>query len=93
MDPYELFISLMAIIILVAGAVLITFIYSAYKKIRDRTLLWFAYGLFILIIGIVIPAILGLLTNEIYWLYWSEVFSGLLEIIGIGIMIYAVLKE
>lgn len=93
MDPYSLFISLMAIIILIAGAVLIIFIYMAYRKIRDLTLLLFAYGLFILIIGIVMPALLGLLTVEDYWLYWSEVFSGLMEIIGIGIMIYAVLKE
>jgi len=93
MDPNTLLISLMAIIILIAGAVLITFIYSAYRKVRDLTLLCFAYGLFILIIGIVIPALLGLFTDDIYWVYWSEFCSGLLEIIGIGIMIYAVLKE
>lgn len=83
----------LAIITLILGGALIIFIYDAYKVIKQPSLLYFTIGLFALVIGIVLPDLI-LMANpaDISIVYWGEVASRILEILGIGVMISSVLR-
>lgn len=83
---------ILAVVTLILGGALIIFIYDAYKIVKQPTLLYFTIGLFILVIGIVLPDIVQMVGPEIAVLYWGEVLSRILEIIGIGVMNFAVLR-
>ncbi|WFN35305.1 hypothetical protein L1S32_04070 [Methanogenium sp. S4BF] len=83
---------ILSVITLILGAALIIFIYDAYKVIRQPTLLFFTIGLFTLVIGIVLPDLILMAGPEISVVYWGEVASRILEIIGIGVMNFAVLR-
>ena len=83
---------ILALVTLILGGALIIFIYDAYKLIRQPSLLFFTLGMFILVIGIVVPDIAVIAKVSVAMLYWGEVFSRILEIIGIGVMNYAVLR-
>lgn len=83
---------ILAVVTLILGGALIIFIYDAYKIVKQPTLLYFTIGLFILVIGIVLPDIVQMVGQEIAVLYWGEVLSRILEIIGIGVMNFAVLR-
>ena len=83
---------ILAIITLILGGALIIFVYDAYKLIKQPTLLYFTMGLFTLVIGIVLPDFVQLLQPELSVTYWGEVSSRILELIGIGVMIFSVLK-
>ncbi|MBT8507399.1 hypothetical protein AZH53_03005 [Methanomicrobiaceae archaeon CYW5] len=83
---------ILALVTLILGGALIIFIYDAYKLIRQPSLLFFTLGMFILVIGIVVPDIAVIAKVSVEMLYWGEVFSRILAIIGIGVMNYAVLR-
>ena len=83
---------ILALVTLILGGALIIFIYDAYKLIRQPSLLFFTLGMFILVIGIVVPDIAVIANVSVAMLYWGEVFSRILAIIGIGVMNYAVLR-
>ena len=83
---------MLAIITLVLGGALIIFIYDAYRQVRQRSLLEFTVGLFILVIAIVFPDVVGILIADSALAFWAAVISRIGEILGIGIMIYAVLR-
>jgi hypothetical protein len=83
---------ILAFITLILGGALIIFIYDAYRVVRQQSLLVFTGGLFLLILAIVLPDIIGALDAATVLSYWGSVISRIGEIIGIGIMIYAVLK-
>jgi hypothetical protein len=84
---------ILAIITLILGGALIIFIYDAYKVIKQPSLFYFTIGLFTLVIGIVIPdLILMAKPPDISIVYWGEVVSRILEILGIGVMISSVLR-
>lgn len=83
---------ILSVITLILGGALIIFIYDAYKVIRQPTLLFFTIGLFTLVIGIVLPDLIQMAGPEISVVYWGEVASRILEIIGIGVMNFAVLR-
>jgi hypothetical protein len=83
---------ILALVTLILGGALIIFVYDAYKLIRQPSLLYFTLGLFILVIGIVVPDISVVANVSTEMLYWGEVLSRILEIIGIGVMNFAVLR-
>ena len=83
---------ILAVVTLILGGALIIFIYDAYKLVKQPTLLYFTIGLFTLVIGIVLPDIVQMVGTETAVLYWGEVLSRILEIIGIGVMNFAVLR-
>ncbi len=82
----------LALITLILGGALIIFIYDAYRMVRQPTLLYFTAGLFVLVIGIVLPDIAAIADPAETLTYWSAVISRILAIIGIGVMIFAVLR-
>jgi CDP-diglyceride synthetase len=82
----------LAIITLILGGALIIFIYDAYRVVRQPTLLYFTAGLFVLVIGIVLPDIAAITDQAGTFTYWSAVISRILAIIGIGVMNLAVLR-
>ena len=83
----------LSIVTLILGGALIIFIYDAYKVIKQPSLLYFTIGLFTLVIGIVMPDLILLVQPaDIAIVYWGEVASRILEIIGIGVMISSVLR-
>jgi hypothetical protein len=83
---------ILAIITLGLGAALIIYIFDAYKTLKQKSLLLLIYGLFILIIGVVLPDITGILAADIFWQFWSALFSRLLVIIGICVIIYSIVR-
>lgn len=83
---------ILAFITLILGGALIIFIYDAYRVVKQQSLLVFTGGLFLLILAIVLPDLIGALDTTVVLTYWGSVISRIGEIIGIGIMIYAVLK-
>ena len=83
---------ILAVVTLILGGALIIFIYDAYKVIKQPTLLYFTIGLFTLVIGIVLPDLIQVARPELSVIYWSEVASRILEIIGIGVMNLSVLR-
>jgi len=87
---YELVDLMLAFITLLLGGALIIFIYDAYRLSRDPTLLHFTLGLFILVIGLVVPDVLTLSPAPAAGL--GAVVSRILEIIGMGVMIVSVLR-
>ena len=83
----------LAIITLILGGALIIFIYDAYKVIKQPSLLYFTIGLFALVIGIVLPDLIMMANPaDISIVYWGEVASRILELLGIGVMISSVLR-
>jgi hypothetical protein len=82
----------LAIITLILGGALIIFIYDAYRVVRQPTLLYFTAGLFVLVIGIVLPDLAAIASPAETLAYWSAVLSRILAIIGIGVMNFAVLR-
>ncbi|MHC1626599.1 MAG: DUF7521 family protein [Methanoculleaceae archaeon] len=89
---YELLNLLLAFITLILGGALIIFIYDAYRISRDPGLLYLTVGLFLLIIGLVLPDILLPLAGT-FGSGWGVVIGRIMEIVGIGVMIVSVLKE
>jgi hypothetical protein len=83
---------ILALITLILGGALIIFIYDAYRMVKQPTLLYFTAGLFVLVVGIVIPDIAAIANPTGTFAYWSEVISRILAIIGIGVMNFAVLR-
>ena len=84
---------ILAVVTLILGGALIIFIYDAYRIVKQPTLLYFTIGLFTLVIGIVLPDLIQMTGPEIDIVYWGEVASRILEIIGIGVMNFSVLRE
>ena len=82
----------LSLVTLILGGALIIFIYDAYKVIRQPSLLCFTLGMFVLVIGIVLPDISVVANVSTELLYWGGVLSRILAIIGIGVMNYAVLR-
>ncbi|MDT8358669.1 MAG: hypothetical protein RQ758_09235 [Methanomicrobiaceae archaeon] len=91
-EPTTLIQPMLAIITLILGGALIIFIYDAYRVVRQPSLLEFTVGLFILVIAIVFPDVIGILAADSALSYWGTVISRIGEILGIGVMIYAVLR-
>jgi len=83
---------ILALVTLILGGALIIFIYDAYRLVKQPTLLYFTIGLFILVIGIVLPDFVQMTGPDISIVYWGEVASRILEIIGIGVMNFSVLR-
>lgn len=83
---------ILALITLILGGALIIFIYDAYRMVKQPTLLYFTAGLFVLVVGIVIPDIAAIADPTGTLAYWSAVVSRILAIIGIGVMNFAVLR-
>ncbi|MDD3407721.1 MAG: hypothetical protein PHP13_06525 [Methanomicrobium sp.] len=88
----EIMQQILAIITLGLGAALIVYLYDAYKVVKQRSILLLIYGLFVLVIGIVLPDIASLLTDNLFWIFWSSLFARLLEIIGMCSIIYSVVR-
>ncbi len=89
---FELLHGLLAIITLLMGAVLNVLVYLSYKRVKDRTLLLFNLGLFLLVIGIVFSDIVAIVQGETAISYWSIVIARLFQIAGIGCMITGVVR-
>ncbi|WOF16315.1 hypothetical protein F1737_06095 [Methanoplanus sp. FWC-SCC4] len=86
-------LSVIAIITLGLGAALIVYLYDAYRHVKEESLLLLIYGLFVLVVGIVLTDLTSIFTSDLFWIFWSELFSRLLVIIGIIVIIYSILKE
>lgn len=78
--------------VLLLDSSLIIFIYNAYLKTKQKTLLLLAVGLFILIIGSTIPGLLFVLTFGKIPHLLTQTISLSIQVPGILIMIYAALK-
>ncbi|NYT06458.1 MAG: hypothetical protein GKC04_08885 [Methanomicrobiales archaeon] len=83
---------ILSFITLILGGALIIFIYDAYRTVRQPTLLLFTVGLFVLVLAIVFPDLARFAAPSAAGLFWAAVISRIGEIIGIGVMIYAVLR-
>jgi hypothetical protein len=88
----EILNQILALITLILGAALIIYLYDAYKAVKQQSLLLLMYGLFMLVIGIILTDVTTLLAKDLFWIFWSEIFSRLLVIIGICTMIYSILR-
>ncbi len=84
--------SFLAIITLALGGALIVYMYEAYKLVKQQSILLLMYGVFTLIIGIVLPDIIALFFQDLLTIFWSEIFSRCLAIIGICVIIYSILR-
>ena len=84
--------SFLAIITLALGGALIVYMYEAYKLGKHPSILLLMYGVFTLIIGIVLPDIIALFFQNLFAIFWAEVFSRCLAIIGICVIIYSILR-
>jgi len=82
----------LAIITLALGGALIVYIYDAYRLVKQQSILLLMYGVFTIIIGIVLPDIVGLLSQNLFIIFWSQIFSRCLAIIGICVIIYSILR-
>ncbi len=89
---FELLYGLLAIITLLMGAALNVLVYLSYKQVKDRTLLLFNLGLFLLVIGIVFSDIVAMIQGDTVLSYWSIVIARLFQIAGIGCMITGVVR-
>ena len=78
--------------VLMLGGALIIFIYNAYLKTEQKTLLLLAVGLFILILGSTVPGLLFLLAFGKISHVLTQTISLCIQVPGIIIMIYAALK-
>ncbi|MCK4735917.1 MAG: hypothetical protein KAT65_25910 [Methanophagales archaeon] len=84
--------AILSAFVLLLGGAFIIFIYDAYRKTKQRTLLLFAIGLFIIIIGGASPGfLLSLGCDKINPLI-TQAISLSIQIPGILIMIYSALK-
>ena len=88
----ELIYGILAVITLLLGAVLTVLIYIAYTRVKERTLLYFNLGLFILVIGLIFTDLSNFAGVSDKIVFWTAVCSRILEITGIGIMIIAVIR-
>ena len=88
----ELIQLILSFITLILGGALIIFIYDAYRVVRQPTLLIFTVGLFVLVLAIVFPDLAGFAAPEPAGVFWAAVISRIGVIVGIGVMIYAVLR-
>lgn len=82
----------LAIITLALGGAFIVYMYDAYKLVKQESILLLMYGVFTIIIGIVLPDIVSLFYQNLFALFWAEIFSRLLAIIGICVIIYSILR-
>ena len=89
---YELIQPILAFITLLLGGALIIIIYDAYRIVKQKTLLFFTVGLFILVVGIVVPDVIIIADPSAISAYWASVVSRILEIVGIGVMIFSILR-
>jgi hypothetical protein len=91
-EYFDLIQLILSFITLILGGALIIFIYDAYRIVKQQTLLIFIVGLFILVLALVFPDLLGVLDISTSTVFWGAVVSRIFEIVGIGVMIYAVLR-
>lgn len=82
----------LAIITLALGGALIIYLYEAYKLVKQQSILLLMYGVFMIIIGIVLPDIVGLFFQETFAWFWTEIFARCLAIIGVCVIIYSILR-
>jgi hypothetical protein len=82
----------LAAITLILGVALIVYLYQGYRVVKNRSFLLLIYGLFVLTIGIVLPDISSILDPEMFWYFWSSIFSRLLVIIGMCTMIFSIMR-
>ncbi len=82
----------LSFITLILGGALIIFIYDAYRIVKQKSLLAFTVGLFILVLALVAPDILTVLNLTQQTQFWGIVTARLCQIAGIGVMIHAVLR-
>ena len=88
----EVIYGVLAVITLLLGAVLTILIYIAYTRVKERTLLYFNLGLFILVIGLVFTDLANFAGVSENIIFWTAVIARILEITGIGVMIIAVIR-
>lgn len=92
-DPaFFLIQEILAVITLVLGGALILFIYDAYRIVKQPTLLIFTVGLFVLVVGLILPDMAMIIDLDEQATFWASFASRIVEIIGIGIMNFAVLR-
>jgi len=89
---FELLHGVLAIITLLMGAALNVLVYFSYQRVKDKTLLLFNLGLFLLVIGIVFSDSVAMVQGETAISYWSIVIARLFQIAGIGCMITGVVR-
>lgn len=83
---------MLAIVMLLLGALLIGVIYNAYRIVRQPTLLLFIYGLFTLVVGITFADLVSVFTPDAFTIAWSAVFSRIVVILGLCVMAYGILR-
>lgn len=89
----ELLNQLLALITLALGGAFIVYMYGAYKLVKQQSILLMMYGIFMIIIGIVLTDIVTLFTETATALFWSEIISRFIAIFGICLIIYSVARS
>jgi len=89
---FEILHGSLAVITLLMGAVLNVLVYLSYTRVKDKTLLLFNLGLFLLVIGIVFSDMVVMVEGTGTFSYYSIVIARLLQIAGIGCMISGVVR-
>ncbi len=80
-----------AIATLIMGLLVIGVIFNAYRIVRQRTLLIFAYGLFTLVVGITFADLVSIFASD-ELIVWSGTFSRIVAFIGLCVMAHGVLR-
>ena len=84
--------AILAVIVYLLGGTFIIFIYEAYKRTKQKNLLYLAIGLFIMIFGSNFDTLAGIILVDYISVEASKVVALGIEIPGILIMLYSAIK-
>ncbi|HID27590.1 MAG TPA: hypothetical protein EYP22_07215 [Methanosarcinales archaeon] len=85
--------AILAVIVYMLAGAFVLFIYSAYEKTKQRSLLILATGLFIMIFGSNFDTFSGIFLTNYFSYETSRVLALIIEIPGIILMLYSAIKS
>ncbi|HJH28668.1 MAG TPA: hypothetical protein C5S51_03105 [Methanosarcinaceae archaeon] len=86
------FEAILAVIVYLLGGTFIIFIYEAYKRTKQKNLLYLAIGLFIMIFGSNFDTLAGIILIDYISVEAAKVIALGIEIPGILIMLYSAIR-
>ena len=84
--------AILAVIVYLLGGTFIIFIYEAYKRTKQKNLLYLAIGLFIMIFGSNFDTLAGIILIDYISVEVAKVIALGIEIPGILIMLYSAIR-
>ena len=83
---------ILAVIVYLLGGTFVIFIYEAYKRTKQKNLLYLAIGMFIMIFGSNFDTLAGIVLNDYISVEEAKVIALGIEIPGILVMLYSAIK-